>query len=106
MKIPEVRKVIAEVLDMTPEYRGNLIVEGAALRAMELQRNTERAKTAGIPDTAARLRELRADVLAIEDRLTRRQKDRVYALFRQAEGIHDDGVIALMENLIREIRSA
>ena len=106
VKIPEVRKVIAEVLGMTPEYRGNLIVEGAAARARELQKNSERAKTAGTQDTAARLRELRADVLAIEDRLTRRQKDRVYALFRQAEGIHDAGIITLMENLIREIRSA
>ena len=104
VKISEVRKVIAEVLGMTPEYRGNLIVEGAALKAMEIQKNSKRAKTAGIPDTAARLRELRANVLAIEDRLTRRQKDRVYALFRQAEGINDAGIITLMESLIRDIK--
>ena len=103
VKIPEVRRVIAEVLGMTPEYRGNLVAEGAAARARELQKDSKRAK---IPDTAARLRELRGDVLAIEDRLTRRQKDRVYALFRQAEGIHDAGIISLMENLIREIRNA
>ncbi|MBQ9434289.1 MAG: hypothetical protein IJU26_08750 [Synergistaceae bacterium] len=45
-------------------------------------------------------------MLAIEDRLTCRQKDRVYALFRQAEGIHDSGIISLMENLIREIKNA
>ena len=106
VKIPEVRRVIAEVTGMTPEYMGNLVAEGAALRAMELQKDSARAKTAGIPDTAARLRELRADVLAIEERLTRKQKDRVYALFRQAEGIHDAGIITLMENLIREIRNA
>ncbi len=103
VKIPEVRRVFAEVLGMTPEYRENLIAEGAAVRARELQKDSQRAK---IPDTAARLRELRADVLAIEDRLTRRQKDRVYALFRQAEGIHDSGIISLMENLIREIKNA
>jgi len=106
VNIPEVRRVVAEVVGMTPEYRGNLIAEGAAAKARELQKDSQRAKTAGIPDTAARLRELRGDVLAIEDRLTRRQKDRVYALFRQAEGIHDAGIISLMENLIREIRNA
>ena len=58
------------------------------------------------PDNAARLRELRAGMLELEERLTRRQKDRVYAMFRQAEGINDAGIIALMENMIREIRSA
>ncbi len=106
VKIPEVWRVVAEAAGMTPEYRGNLIAEGAAAKARELQKDSQRAKTAGISDTAARLRELRGDVLAIEDRLTRRQKDRVYALFRQAEGIHDSGIISLMENLIREIDNA
>ncbi len=105
MKIPEVWRVFGEVAGMTPEYRGNLIVEGAAAKAREIQKDSVRKMTDSF-DTAARLRDLRADVLAIEDRLTRRQKDRVYALFRQAEGIHDDGVIALMENLIREIQEA
>ncbi|MBQ7219788.1 MAG: hypothetical protein IJS28_02295 [Synergistaceae bacterium] len=102
VKIPEVRKVIAEVLGMMPEYRGNLIAEGAAARARELQKDNVRAKR---PDTSARLRELRAGMLELEDRLTRRQKDRVYALFRQAEGISDAGIIALMENMIREIKN-
>ena len=104
VKIPEVVRVFSEVAGMTPEYRGNLIAEGAAAKAREIQKVSARKLTAKT-DTAARLKELRADVLAIEDRLTRRQKDRVYALFRQAEGIHDEGVIALMENLIREIQN-
>ncbi|MBQ7216518.1 MAG: hypothetical protein IJS39_11120 [Synergistaceae bacterium] len=104
MKIPEVWRVFGEVAGLNPEYRGNLIAEGAAAKAREIQKDSARKLTAK-PDTASRLRELRADVLEIEDRLTRRQKDRVYALFRQAEGIHDEGAIALMENLIREIRS-
>ena len=102
VKIPEVWRVIAEVSGMTPEYRGSLIAEGAAARARELQRVSRAAKS---PDTGARLRELRADVIAIEDKLNRKQKDRVYALFRQSEGINDPGIITLMENLIREIKN-
>lgn len=104
VKIPEVRRVIAEVLGMTPEYRENLIAEGAAAKAREIQKVSAR-KLTDKPDTAARLRELRADVLAIEDKLTRRQKDRVYSLFRQAEGINDAGIITLMEGLIRDIKN-
>ena len=45
-------------------------------------------------------------MIGLEEKLTRRQKDRVYAMFRQAEGINDTGIIALMENLIRDIRNA
>ncbi|MBQ9434288.1 MAG: hypothetical protein IJU26_08745 [Synergistaceae bacterium] len=48
MKIPEVRHVVAEVLGMTPEYRGNLIAEGAAAKARELQKDSQREK---LPDT-------------------------------------------------------
>ena len=102
VKIPEVRKVIAGVLGITPEYRGNLIAEGAAARAREIQRDNVKAKR---PDTASKLRELRAGMLELEEKLTRRQKDRVYAMFRQAEGINDAGIIALMENMIREMKS-
>ena len=102
MKIPEVWKVLAEVTGIEPEYRGNLIVEGAALRARELQKGSK--QTSRNTDTGAKIRELRAGMLALEDKLTRRQKDRVYSLFQQAEGINDAGIISLMENLIREIR--
>ena len=102
VKIPEVRRVFSEVLNLTPEYRISLIAEGAAAKVRELQRENVQAKK---PDSAARLRELRAGMLELEDRLTRRQKDRVYAMFRQAEGINDAGIITLMENMMREIRS-
>ena len=105
VKIPEVMRVFSDVAGITPEYRVNLIAEGAAAKAREIQKDSA-LKLTDKHDTAARLKDLRADVLEIEDRLTRKQKDRVYALFRQAEGIHDEGVIALMENLIREIRNA
>ena len=104
VKTPEVWKVLAEVSGITPEYRGNLMVEGAALRARELQKGSR--QTSRKIDAGAKLRELRAGMLALEDKLTRRQKDKVYALFRQAEGINDAGIISLMEGLIREIRDA
>ena len=104
VKIPEVVRVFSEVVGVIPEYRMNLIAEGAAAKAREIQKDSARKLTAQL-DTAARLKDLRADVLAIEDRLTRRQKDRVYSLFRQAEGINDAGIITLMEGLIRDIKN-
>ena len=104
VKTPEVWNVLAQAAGITPEYRGNLFVEGAALKARELQKGSR--PTGRKIDTAAKIRELRAGMLALEDKLTRRQKDRVYALFRQAEGINDAGIIALMEGLIREIKGA
>ena len=104
VKILEVWKVLAEVSGFTPEYRGNLIVEGAAMRARELQKGSRQTRRK--IDTGAKLRELRAGMLELEDKLTRRQKDRVYSLFRQAEGINDAGIISLMEGLLREIRNA
>lgn len=103
VKIPCVMRTLAEVLGFLPEYRGNVIAEGAAFRAREQQKGGRQTQKA---DTSSRLRELRAGVISLEDKLTRRQKDRLYAMFRQAEGINDAGIIALMEKLIREIRSA
>lgn len=103
IKIPEVWHVISAVLGTKPEYRGNIIAEGAASKARDIQRSTRKNKK---PDTAVKIRELRNGMLELEERLTRRQKDRVYAMFRQAEGINDAGIIALMENLLREIRNA
>ena len=103
VKIPCVWTTLAGTLSITPEYRGNLVAEGAAFRAKALQKGTRQSKKA---DNSARIRELRADIIGLEEKLTRRQKDRVYAMFRQAEGINDSGVIALMESMIRDIRNA
>ena len=103
IKIPCVWTTLADALSLRPEYRGNLAAEGAAFRAKALQKGTRQSQKS---DNAARIRELRADMIGLEEKLTRRQKDRVYAMFRQAEGINDTGIIALMENLIRDIRNA
>lgn len=103
IKIPCVWNVLAESVRVKPEYRGNLIAEGAAFRAKVLRKGSRQTKK---EDTSARIRELRGGIIGLEEKLTRRQKDRVYAMFRQAEGISDAGVIALMENLIRDIRNA
>lgn len=96
-KIPLVREIFrnAEIID-------GLIVKGASIRGLMLTKQETRKN---IADTVSRMRELRAGILSIEDKLTRSQKDRLYVLFRQAEGINDAGIIAMMENLIREIRN-
>ena len=96
--IPLVREMFgnAEVID-------DVIVKGVSLKAFSLTRQEARKN---IADTASRMREIRAEILGIEDRLTRSQKDRLYVMFRQVEGMNDAGMITLMENLIREIRNA
>ena len=96
-KIPLVHEIFpnAEIID-------DVIVKGASLRALALSKQEARKN---IADTVSRMRELRAEILRIEDGLTRSQKDRLYILFRQAEGMNDSGIITLMENLIREIRN-
>ena len=96
-KIPIVQEIFkgAEIVD-------NIIVKGASLKALMLTKQEARKN---IADTVSRMRELRAEILRIEEGLTRSQKDRLYVLFRQAEGMNDSGIITLMENLIREIRN-
>ncbi len=101
VKIPAVRKIFA---DMKPEIQEDVIITGASLKARSVGRAAR--KTVNRTDTASKLKELRAGMIELEDKLTRKQKDRLYVLFRQAEGINDSGIIAIMENLIRDIRQA
>ncbi len=97
-KIPLVREFFtgAEIVD-------DLTAKGVSLKGLSLSK-LEAKKS--IADNTARIRALRAEILRIEEGLTRQQKDRLYVLFRQAEGINDSGIIAMMENLIREIKNA
>ncbi len=96
-KIPLVREFFTgtEIVD-------DVIVRGASLKGLMLSKQEARKN---IADTVSRIRALRAEILGIEEGLTRQQKDRLYILFRQAEGINDSGIITLMENLIREIKN-
>ncbi|MBQ3447806.1 MAG: rod shape-determining protein [Synergistaceae bacterium] len=97
-EIPLVREIFAgsEVIE-------GLAVKGASLKALALTKQEARKN---IADSVSRMRELRAELLSIEEGLNRQQKDRLYTLFRQAEGMNDAGIITLMESLIREIRNA
>ncbi len=97
-KIPLVRELFtgSEVVD-------DVIVKGASLKGLSLSKQEARKN---IADSVSRIRALRAEILRIEDGLTRSQKDKLYILFRQAEGINDSGIITMMENLIREIKNA
>lgn len=102
--IPLVRKIFAGISpDIQPEYDMNLIIRGASEKAHSLSKeNRHNART----DISSRIQELRAGIIELEDILTRSQKDRLYAMFRQSEGMNDSGSITLMENLIREIKNA
>lgn len=97
-KIPVVREffVDAEILD-------GLIAKGASLHALSMTKQEARKN---ISDNASRIRELRAEILGIEELLTRAQKDRLYVMFRQVEGANDSGMTEMMENMIEEIKNA
>lgn len=82
----------------------DIIAVGASLKARTVSKSVGSEKKSDAVDMSARLRELRANIIELEDRLTRGQKDRIYMLFRQAEGINDAGIIATMENMMQEIR--
>ena len=102
-RIPLVRKIFTQVVKDNIEINESLIANGASIKALSL---TAGDKASERFDTAAKIRELRGNLLELEELLTRKQKDRLYLLFRQAEGINDPKIIALMENLIREIKEA
>ena len=85
------------------EITGGLIVRGASLRALAL---TKKETRRNIADNISRMKGLRADILGIEEKLTRSQKDRLYVLFRQVEGMNDAGMTSLLEGLVREIKQA
>ena len=102
-RIPSVRKIFTQVVKDNIEINESLIANGASIKAISL---TTGDKASERFDTAAKIRELRGSLLELEELLTRKQKDRLYILFRQAEGINDPKIISLMENLIREIKEA
>ena len=100
-KIPLVREFLCDIF----ADADGIIAKGAAMRALELTKQTQQQARKNLSDTASRMREIRTEILRIEDKLTRQQKDRLYVLFKQAEGINDSGAVTLMENLISEIRN-
>ena len=102
-KIPLVRKVFMNMVSDTIEINESLIANGASLKAASLVKSNVGAEKL---NTATKIRELRGRLIELEESLTRKQKDRLYLLFRQAEGINDPKIIALMENLISEIKEA
>ena len=102
--IPLVRKILIDEFGITPEIDFNIIVRGASLKAFSLSREALRNKE--IVNISAGLKKIRNELIALEDKLTRSQKDRLYLLLKQAEGINDAGIINLMENMLDEIREA
>lgn len=96
--IPEVRKIFKgfEVID-------NVIAKGAAMKAASLSNDTNEKI-----NTASKIRELRGKLMEVEELLTRKQKDRLYILFRQAEGVStvEPEIINFIENLINDIKKS
>ena len=103
-EIPLAKKIFSGLFPKT-EFVKNLTALGAAAKADSLSSARERRQRS---DINAKLREIRGSLMSLEDLLTRKQKDRLYFLFRQAEGIlpGNPALIKLLENLISEIRTA
>ena len=101
-EIPLMKKFL-NGLNINIEFNNNLTASGAAIKAHSANKN----QTSERINTASKFRELRGELIEIEDLLTRKQKDRLYFLFKQAEGVltHDATIINLLENLIKSIRS-
>ncbi|MBQ7578495.1 MAG: Hsp70 family protein [Synergistaceae bacterium] len=98
--IKAVTKIFADELNLTPEINHDLIAKGAAIAA-----SSDGGKIKSKVDTAQKFKELRGQILIIEELLTRSQKDRLYLLVKQAEGINDAGILEILQNLIQEIKS-
>lgn len=98
--IPIIRQIFSEELNIIPEINQDLIAKGAAVAA-----SSDDDKIKAKIDTAQKFKELRGQILIIEDLLTRSQKDKLYLLVKQAEGINDSGIIEILQNLISEIKS-
>ena len=101
--IPIARKIF-DALNMRFDLDDELIVRGAAIKARSLSKDNH---TSDKINRASRLRELRGELIELEEFLSRKQKDRLYFLFRQAEGIasSDPAIINLMEKMIEEVRN-
>jgi len=96
-----VKKIFA---GFNPEINQDLILIGAAKHANSLSSTREKNKRL---DNAAKLKEIRNELIELEDLLTRRQTDRLYFLFRQVEGTltNDPASVSFMRNLINEIKT-
>ena len=59
-------------------------------------------------NAASKIRELKIKLIEVEDLLNRKQKDKLYLIFKQAEGIarSDFEIVNLLENMLKEIRES
>ena len=104
--VPLIRQLFTEELNLSPEIHADIIAKGAALKAREYSQESVNRGNHNHQEISQRLRELKAEIIELEANLTRSQRDRLYLLFKQAEGINNSGIIELMEGLINELKSA
>ena len=98
-KIPLILRTSGQMLKKNPEYIENLIVNGAAIKTAVTFKNDSKKN-----DADFKLRNLRHDLIKLEEILTRSQKDRLYNLFAGAESGNYE-LINILENLMRELKS-
>lgn len=101
--VPLIRRLFTETLNLSPEINADIIAKGAAVKAHEYSQESGSRENHNHQEISDRLKALKASIIELEANLTRSQRDRLYLLFRQAEGINDAKIITLMEGLITEL---
>lgn len=102
-KIPLILNTASIMLKKSPEFIENLIANGTAVKNNSLFKN-ESLKNDANYDFRNKIRNLRHDLISIEEILTRSQKDRLYNLFTNAESENYE-IINILENLMFELKS-
>ena len=102
-KIPLILNTASIMLKKSPEYIENLIAKGTAIKNNSLFKN-ESVKNDANSEIRNKIRNLRHDLISIEEILTRSQKDRLYNLFTNAESGNYE-IINILENLMLELKT-
>ncbi len=102
-KLPIILESAKQILTQTPEFHDNLAAKSAALKIPELFTNSSPNPN---PDsnTSQRVRNLRHDLISLEEILTRSQKDKLYNMFSKNESGNSD-TLTILENLMNELKT-
>ena len=107
-KIPLIRRIFRNVTKFEPEIIENLTAKGVSIKAASMSSSNDKNKYSERLNAASKIRELKVKLIEVEDLLNRKQKDKLYLIFKQAEGIarSDFEIVNLLENMLKEIRES
>ncbi len=101
-KLPVILESASQILAQTPEFHDNLAAKSAAMKIPELFANSSPNPNPN-SNTSQRVRNLRHDLISLEEILTRSQKDKLYDMFMKNESGNSE-TLAILENLMNELK--